>query len=147
MKRIVSLLLFVALCFGFSGCFFMPMTPDPEGGLQYTITKSNETRVEIYVSDLGDSENCTLIDVMEMLKLGGDLTYEISGGMVTSIEGKANAADFSACWMLYTSDAEMSNAEWGSIQVGEKTLGSAIVGAEALPVAAGEYYVWDYQTF
>jgi hypothetical protein len=84
---------------------------------------------------------------MERAKTDGDLTYEISGGMVTSIEGKANAADFSACWMLYTSDVEMSNAEWGTITVGEKTLGSAIVGAEALPIVAGELYVWSYQSF
>jgi len=145
MKRVVSFLLLVLLCFGISGCFFMPMTPDPESGLVYTIVKT-ENRVEISVSDLGDSK-WTLIDVMERAKTDGDLTFEISGGMVTSIEGKANAADFSACWMLYTSDAEMSNAEWGTITVGEKTLGSAIVGAEALPVVVGALYVWDYQTF
>ena len=145
MKRVVSFLLFVLLCFGISGCFFMPMTPDPESGLAYTIVKT-ENRVEISVSDLGTSK-WTLIDVMERAKTDGDLTFEISGGMVTSIEGKANAADFSACWMLYTSDAEMSNTEWGTITIGEKTLGSAIVGAEALPVVVGVLYVWDYQTF
>ncbi len=146
MKRIVSLLIFVMLCFGYSGCFCMPMTPDSEGGLQYTITKSNATRVEIYVSDLGDVD-WKLIDLMERAKIDGDLTYEISGGMITSIEGKANAADFSVCWMLYTSDVEMSNTAWGTIQVGEKTLGSAIVGAEALPIVVGAYYVWEYQSF
>ena len=146
MKRIVSLLLFVLLCFGVSGCFFMPMTPDPEAWMEYTITKSNATCVEIYVSDLGDVD-WKLIDLMERAKANGDLTYEISNGMITSVEGKANAADFSACWMLYTSDVEMSNAEWGTITVGEKTLGSAIVGAEALPIAAGELYVWSYQSF
>lgn len=145
MKRVVSFLLLVLLCFGISGCFFMPMTPDPESGLVYTIVKT-ENRVEISVSDLGTSK-WTLIDVMERAKTDGDLTFEISGGMVTSIEGKANAVDFSACWMLYTSDAEMSNTEWGTITVGEKTLGSAIVGAEALPVVVGALYVWDYQTF
>lgn len=148
MKRMVSFLLVLTafVCVSFSGCFFIPMTPDPEGGMEYTIVKSNGTRVEICVSDLGDSE-WTLIDVMEIAKLEGELTYEISGGMIASMEGTANAADFSSCWMLYTTDEELSNTEWGTITVGEKTLGSAIVGAEALPVVEGELYVWDYQTF
>ena len=147
MKRIVSLLLFIVLCFGTSGCFLLPMTSDdPDAWMEYTIIKSSETRVEIYVSGLGDW-GWKLIDLMERAKADEELTYEISGGMVTSIEGKDNAADFSSCWMLYTSDAEMSNTEWGTIQVGEKTFGSAIVGAEALLLVEGEYYVWDYFTF
>ena len=146
MKRMVSFLLLVVIGLSFAGCFLAPKTSAPEGGMEYTIVKSNGTRVEICVSDLGDAE-WTLIDVMEKAKLEGELTYEISGGMVTSVEGTANAADFSSCWMLYTTDEEMSNTEWGTITVGEKTLGSAIVGAEALPVVEGELYVWDYQTF
>ena len=67
--------------------------------------------------------------------------------MVSSVEGKENAADGSACWMLYTSDAEMSNKEWGTITYEGNTYGSAILGAESLQVSAGQYYVWSYDAF
>ena len=151
MKRVVSFLLsimtFVFSCVAFSGCMlFTRFGPDPEPSeVVYTVTKT-ERRVEIYIEEL-NKENLMLIDVMEWAKEMGELVYEISGGMVTSIEGLANTPDFQSCWMLYTSDEEMANAEWGTIMVGEETLGSAIVGAETLPVMAGEKYVWDYFTF
>ena len=84
---------------------------------------------------------------MEMLREDGKIEFAISGGMVTEINGKANTADFSSCWMLYTSDAELSNTEWGTVSYEENSYGSAIVGAEALPVVNGEIYVWAYQSF
>ncbi len=102
-------------------------------------------RVEIHV-DYVNAEY-TLADVMRLEQDHGSLTYEISGGMIMSIDGKANAADWSSCWMLYTSDAELSNKEYGTITVDGKEIGSAIVGAESLPVQGGEIYVWDYVTF
>ena len=88
-----------------------------------------------------------LTDVMEKAKEKGDFTYEMSGGMITSINGVANPADWSKCWMLYTSDAEMSNTAWGTITWNGETLGSAVVGADALDVIAGATYVWSYQSF
>ena len=92
-------------------------------------------------------DNAMLIEVMEYLQEENALVFEVSGGMVTSINGKANAADWSASWMLYTSDTEMSNTAWGTYEYEGRTLGSAIVGAEALPVADGEVYIWSYQGF
>ena len=88
-----------------------------------------------------------LIDYMERARLNGGFTYEVKDGMVTSINGKSNTADFSGCWMLYTSDTEFSNTAWGTVEYGEKTLGSAIVGAEELPTKADEIYLWEYCTF
>lgn len=88
-----------------------------------------------------------LTDVMEKAKEKGDFTYEMSGGMITSINGVANPADWSKCWMLYTSDAEMSNTAWGTITWNGETYGSAVVGADALDVIAGATYVWSYQSF
>ena len=89
-----------------------------------------------------------LIDAMKYLKEKGELTYDLSAdGMVTSVNGKENAADWSACWMLYTSDSEMSNTQWGTYAYKDKTYGSAILGAESLEVSAGEYYVWSYDAF
>ena len=55
--------------------------------------------------------------------------------------------DFSHCWMLYTSDGEMSNAAWGEIEYNGEKLGSAVLGADALPVLEGQVYVWYYQAF
>jgi hypothetical protein len=84
---------------------------------------------------------------MTYLKAEGELAFEITSGMVSSIEGKANPADWSACWMLYTSDTETSNTEWGTITYDGNTYGSAILGAESLTVSVGAYYIWSYDTF
>lgn len=115
------------------------------GDATCAVAEETETRVVITVSKA--SGGATVLDCMEILQKQGEISYEISGGMVTEINGKANAADFSACWMLYTSDAEMSNAEWGTVEYGGETLGSAIVGAEALTVTNGEVYIWEYVIF
>jgi hypothetical protein len=88
-----------------------------------------------------------LTEVMEKAKQNGDFTFEMSDGMITSINGLANPADWSKCWMLFTSDAEMSNTAWGTITWNGATYGSAVVGADALDVVAGETYVWYYQSF
>ena len=84
---------------------------------------------------------------MNDLKEDGKIEFSISGGMVTSIHGVENDADYNPCWMLYTTDGEMSNTAWGTITYGDETLGSAVLGAEALVVAEGEIYVWSYQGF
>ena len=99
------------------------------------------------ISVSGASDNGTVMDCMEFLQAKGEISYKLSGTMVTELNGKANAADFSGCWMLYTSDAEMSNAEWGTVEYEGKTLGSAILGADALTVTAGEIYIWEYVIF
>lgn len=87
------------------------------------------------------------MSVMEELQADGAMNFTVQSGMVTSINGKANPADFSSCWMLYTSDTEMSNTAWGEIDYNGGKLGSAVLGADALPVAEGEIYVWYYQSF
>ena len=116
-----------------------------KGKVVCEITSQTETRVVITVSEA--TENATVIDCMEYLAEKADFAYTISSGMVTEINGKANTADFSGCWMLYTSDAELSNTEWGTIDCDGKRIASAIVGAEVLPVVAGEMYVWEYVQF
>ena len=88
-----------------------------------------------------------LMSVMEELQADGLMNFTVQAGMVTSINGKANPADFSSCWMLYTSDAEMSNSAWGEIDYNGEKLGSAVLGADSLPVVEGEVYVWYYQAF
>ena len=117
-----------------------------EGKLVCRLVESTDARVVIYVEET-DGE-ATLLDCMEQLKASEtQFSYELVSGMVASINGVANPADYSKCWMLYTSDAEMANAAWGTLQYDGKTLGSAIVGAETLDVIAGGIYIWDYVSF
>ena len=102
------------------------------------------TETEVVLRGVGNS-NGRLSEGMELLKEDGKLTYEILGGMVTSINGKANGSN--EFWMLYTSDEEMANTAWGTYEYNGETLGSAIVGAEALLTVNGEIYIWAYQSF
>ena len=94
-------------------------------------------------------EGMTLLDVMEDLKEKKELTFEMADGMITSINGTANAATYNPCWMLYTSDEDplVSNSAWGTYEYGEQTLASAALGADSLPVKTGEIYVCVYVTF
>ena len=135
-RKILSLLLVLVavFCFACGG-----------GNVQCSIADVSETRVVILAEETDGK--ATVLNCMEYLAEKEELTYEIVGGMVTSINGIANAADFSSCWMLYTSDAEMSNAAWGTVEYNGGTLGSAILGAETLIVEEGEFYVWVYQSF
>lgn len=125
-----------------TGCFWEKETTFQ---IEATVEKTEENLVVIKVVDA--EENTMLVDVMAYLQTNGALSYTITGGMITGINGKNNPADFSSCWMLYTSDLELSNTEWGTVTVDGKALGGALFGAEALPVADGELYVWSYQSF
>ena len=50
-------------------------------------------------------------------------------------------------WNKLKVSEEMANTAWGTYEYNGETLGSAIVGAEALPVVDGEVYIWVYQSF
>ena len=140
-RKIVSLLLtFLSLFMvAFAACEKETGSPAWFGLEVVSITET-----EVVFRGVGNS-NGWLSESMELLKKNGKLTYEISGGMVTSINGKANSAN--EFWMLYTSDTEMANTAWGTYEYEGQTLGSAIVGAEALPVVDGGIYIWAYQGF
>ena len=88
----------------------------------------------------------TLQDAMKNLQKADKIAYQTDAtGMITAIGGVENSAN--SYWMLYTTDAEFSNAEWGTCSYAGKELQSAILGAASLVVKAGEIYVWSYQTF
>ena len=144
MKRKIVSLLFVLL--SLFTMVFAACEKEIGSPAQFGLEVVSITETEVVLLGKGNSTG-RLSDGMELLKEGGKLTYETSGGMVTSINGKANAADWSASWMLYTSDEEMANTEWGTYEYNGETLGSAIVGAESLFVASGEFYIWVYQSF
>ena len=141
MKKLLARLFAAVGLFVFAACG----KSNGAGKTVATVTKE-ENRVIITVEEV-DGEP-TLLDVMNDLKDGGKLTFTLSAdGMVASMEGKENAADWSAVWMLYTSDREMANAEWGTVEYNGESYGSAVVGANALGVLAGERYIWYYQSF
>ncbi len=88
-----------------------------------------------------------LIEYMDQLAQRGELKCTIADGMITSINGIENPADFSSCWMLYTSDAENSNTAWGTVEYEGVEYGSAVSGAEVLKIKEGQLYIWVFQSF
>lgn len=139
MKRKIIVVLSFLFLFVLCGC-----QPSGVSHAKYSV-ESTENVVVVKVEAAKDAR--FLIDVMEQAKADGELTYETSNGMITSINGKANPADWSYCWMVYTSDASMANTEYGTYEYEGQILGSAVLGAEALPAADGGIYVWVYQKF
>ena len=87
----------------------------------------------------------TLEDYMDYLEDKGKLDYEEEDGMIISINGKKNTLN--SYWMIYTSDENYSNSQWGTYEYKGKTLGSATLGATALPLNKDATYVLVYQTF
>ena len=71
----------------------------------------------------------------------------VKDGMIVSVNGIDNPADFSSCWMLYTSDPENSNSAWGTVEYNKVEYGSAVSGAEALKIKPDHIYIWVYQSF
>ena len=143
MKR--KIYLFFTLLLTLVTVVYMLVACDKEGSAKAEILSKTDTMVVIKVNETEGF--ATLLDAMNYLQDEGKLTFEFSGGMVVSVEGKTNASDWSACWMLYTSDKEMSNTEWGVVEYDEKSYASAILGAESLTVAVGEYYILSYVSF
>lgn len=164
MKRKLLSLLLITCCMGVSACS-LPLGKDSEtASSTETVTSVESTeptstveeekaKVEYTAEDMlvirvlkteGEEK---LLEVMAELQTDGAFTFVESGGMITTINGKENAADWSACWMLYTSDAELANTAWGEVEYNGAKLGSAIVGAGELPVSEGQIYVWSYQGF
>ena len=140
MKRKIGYLL-TFIFMAFTAVFFVACNKGGEAKSE--VLSSTETQLVIRVNTA--EGNATLTDVMTALQEEGELSFTIMGGMITEINGKSNtASDF---WMLYTSDADMSNTEWGTVDYEGKTYASAILGADTLTVVEGGLYIWDYQSF
>ncbi len=138
-KRLSVLLLALLLTLSaLSGCQKEPL-----------VIKDSETCIVIKVTGdvLADNPDMLLIDYMNKLSEERELSCTISNGMITSINGIENPADYSSCWMLYTSDADNSNTAWGTVEYEGVEYGSAISGAETLKIKAGQLYIWVFQSF
>ena len=140
-KKVVSLslaILLLACTVLLTGCKKEPL-----------VIKDSDTCIVIKptAESMDGKTDTVLIDYMNKLIADGELTCKIADGMVTSINGIDNPADFSSCWMLYTSDAENSSTAWGTVEYGGNEYGSAISGAETLKIKADQLYIWVFQSF
>ena len=142
MKKIVKALLTI-----FATIFMLNLVACNEP--EKLVIKESDTYIVITASteQMAISETTTLLDYMQSLKSKGELNFEIVDGMIVSVNGFENAADYSSCWMLYTDDAELSNKAWGTVEYQDEELGSAMFGAETLTIKNGCKYIWVYQTF
>lgn len=118
-------------------------------GLAKSLVKVVDNKVVILVDDdyMQIKDTTVLVDYMHALKADGALEFTMADGMVNSINGKENPADYSSCWMLYSNDGELTNQAWGSVKVDGVEYFSAVLGAERLPIKNGKTYVWEYKTF
>lgn len=133
MKKKVALLvvtLVALICVCFTACEETPVTVD-------------ENTVIIAVPQ--DVEKQSLKSYMDSLQEKGELTYSIENGMVVSINGKSNTTK--SFWMLYTSDPDNANNQWGTFEYKDEIYGSAILGATELIIKEQCLYIWAYQTF
>lgn len=135
MKKLLSLTLTILVA---TACaFLVACEKDP------LVIKDSDNLVVVTADT---DESLSLIDYINTLDEFKDM-FVIENGMVTAIDGVANAADWSKCWMIYTSDSEKANTAWGQIEYKGETYGSAIVGAEQLMVKKGCIYIFVYQSF
>lgn len=151
MKKSLSLLLVLLMTcmLLLPGCQQDPLvieTPDADPETNLIITQDHVI-IKITQEALNGEADMTLMDYMETLKDGGELEFSVSDGMITSINGIENPADYSSCWMLYTSDEDNANKAWGTVEYEGKEYGSAISGAETLKIKADQLYIWVYKTF
>lgn len=111
------------------------------------VIKDSETCIVLKTTGLAADADMLLVDYMAQLAEKGQLTYSLTDGMVTSVNGIDNPEDFSSCWMLYTSDAENANAAWGTVEYDGVEYGSAVSGAETLKIKPDQLYIWVFQSF
>ena len=143
MKGKIYNLFYLLLIFTLATCFFTGCKEN--GTTKASVLETSNDVVVIKVDEVNG--DVTLLSVMQALKEESKIDFNVENGLVTKINGVQNASDFSACWMLFTSDTELANSSWGTFLYEEQVLGSAITGAEELLVIEGAIYVWNYKSF
>lgn len=73
------------------------------------------------------------------------MSFTVSDGMIVELNGTKQTA--SSYWMLYTSDEESANEQWGTFEYEGEVLGSAVSGAGELIVKEGCLYIWAFENF
>ena len=115
-----------------------------------SVTIEKDSVVIVASSDIMEiTSGTTLLDYMEALESKDKLTYETTessyGAFVTSINDKT--AGLTESWMIYTSDKDNSNSEWGTVTYKEVVYNSASTGASSLIIIEGETYIFALQSF
>ena len=111
------------------------------------VVVGNMVVIKVDASYMDITQTTVLVDYMTKLKEDGALDFSIKDGMVNSINGQENPADWSKCWMLYSDDAELTNETWGYVTLDGVKYSSTVLGAEALPIKDGKTYVWEFKSF
>ena len=141
MNRCLAALMGLLCLLGFV-CCAQPNVEDASFTAQVT---TEEGFVAIFVAEI--EEEVMLSTVMEQLQADGQCSFTFDAtGMMTELNGVRNAADWSACWMLYLDDGELADTNYTKTWQ-EKTYGLAPVGATQLPVKGGCTYLWSYDRF
>ena len=151
MQKTTKILAILLLAFSLllTGCKEDPLIiEEPSDVVIPNILIVSDTVIVIKTTEeaMGGKTDMLLVEYMENMREEG-LKFEVNDGMIVSINGIANPADYSSCWMLYTSDAENSNAAWGTVEYEGNEYGSAISGAETLKIKANEIYIWVFKSF
>lgn len=133
MKRkfvsLVSLVLAALALLALAGCHTSSVTAD----------------VDVAIEVSAEQDGMTLLSVMEELQAAGELTFTVSDGMVVELNGTKQTP--SNYWILYTSDKENANEQWGTFEYEGEVLGSAVSGAGELIVKEGCLYIWAFENF
>ena len=135
-KKVVSLVSLVSAVLALfslvalAGCIKSPVTADEN---------------TVVIRATAEQDGMTLLAVMEELQTAGELSFTVSDGMVVELNGTKQTP--SSYWMLYTSDEESANEQWGTFEYEGEVLGSAVSGAGELIVKEGCLYIWAFENF
>ncbi len=135
-RNVVVVVLAVIMAVMFAAC----RNNNPTGGVT---GNDDKVVITINVEYMEITEDTTLLDYMNKLEENGEISFIISDGMITEINGVKNGS--STYWMLYTDDSENSNTAWGQIEYDGKIYGIAALGAGELVIKDGLTYIWYYQ--
>ena len=134
MKRkfvtLISLVLAAFALLALAGCHTSSVTADED---------------VVVIRASAEQDGMTLLAVMEELREEGELSFTVSDGMITELNGTKQT--LSSYWMLYTNDQENANEQWGTHEYEGEVLGSATLGAGELAVKAGRVYLWSFESF
>ena len=134
MKRkfvsLISLVLAALALLALAGCHTSSVTADED---------------VVVIRASAEQDGMTLLAVMEELQEEGELSFTVSDGMVTELNGTKQTP--SSYWMLYTNDQENANEQWGTCEYEGEVVGSAALGAGELAVKAGCVYLWSFESF
>ena len=125
---LISAVLALVALFALAGCKKSPVTAD-----------------DVVIQATAEHDGKTLLSVMEELQEAGELSFAVSDGMIVELNGTKQTA--SSSWMLYTSDEENANKQWGTFEYEGEALGSAVSGAGELAVKEGCLYIWAFESF